>query len=348
MLKFYSKLIGKTLLSRNRSFKQKISRFQEKIASRLIEHSYENTIECIVCSSRVELYCEILKVPYYQCSKCLHLQISRLPYSDFVQSLYTSNDLNETSQNEIYINDDSITQIRSAEIAFQKVNFILDKTEMKHSVDKLWIDIGSGIGETLHALSQINPNFKSIGFESSYEQHKKAIDYGVKSLNEIFDPNIRIYPELKEARIVSLLNVLEHVFNPVQFIKKISEQMFENNYLVVEVPKHPSISSIIQKAGMPYSYRHIYPPDHLNIFSVNSLSMLLSNFGFAITHTWFFGSDAIDLFSYVDFNINKSTEGNFEPYSQTINKLQNAIDESELSDVMLVIAKKLPIKAKLS
>ena len=76
--------------------------------------------------------------------------------------------------------------------------------------------------------------------------------------------------------------------------------------------------------------------------------MLLSNFGFATTYTWFFGSDAIELFSYVDLNMNKSGEGNFEPYSQTINKLRNAIDESLLSDVMLVIAKKLPIKAKLS
>jgi hypothetical protein len=37
-------------------------------------------------------------------------------------------------------------------------------------------------------LSQINPSFKSIGFESSYAQHKMAIDYGVKSRNETFDP----------------------------------------------------------------------------------------------------------------------------------------------------------------
>ena len=43
-------------------------------------------------------------------------------------------------------------QIRIAEIAVQKVNFILDKTRMNHSVDKLWIDIRSGIGETLHIL----------------------------------------------------------------------------------------------------------------------------------------------------------------------------------------------------
>ena len=348
MLKFYSKLIGKTLLSRNRSFKQKISLSQERLVSRFIEHSYDNTIQCIVCNSKVQLYCEILKVSYYQCNKCLHLQISQLPRPDFTQSLYTSNDLNETPQNEIYINDDSIAQTRSAEVAVQKVNFILDKTGMIHSVDKLWIDIGSGIGETLHILSQMNPNFKSIGFESSQAQHKKAIDYGVNSRNEFFDPKVRKYPELKEASIVSLFNVLEHVFNPVEFIEKISEQMSENSYLVIEVPKHPSISSIIQKAGVPYSYRHIYPPDHLNIFSVNSLSILLSNFGLTLTHTWFFGSDAIELFSYVDLNINKSSEGNFETYSQVINELQNAIDESLLSDVMLVIAKKLPIKAKLS
>jgi hypothetical protein len=72
----------------------------------------------MVCTSRVELYCEILKVPYYQCSKCLHPQISLLPRPDFIQSLYTSNDLNEIPQNKIYVNDDvSIAQIRSAEIA---------------------------------------------------------------------------------------------------------------------------------------------------------------------------------------------------------------------------------------
>ena len=79
----------------------------------------------------------------------MHLQIYQLPRSNFIQSLYTFYALNETAQNEIYINDDSITQIWSAEIAVKKVNFILDKTGMNHSVDKLWIDIGSGIGEPL-------------------------------------------------------------------------------------------------------------------------------------------------------------------------------------------------------
>jgi hypothetical protein len=144
---------------------------------------------------------------------------------------------------------------------------------------------------------------------------------------------------LKEASIVSFFNVLEHVFNSVEFIEKISEQMSENSYLVVEVSKHPSMSSIVEKAGVPCSYRHIVPPDHLNIFSINSISLLLSYFGLSTTHTWFFESDALELFSHVDLNIYKSSKGNLEPFSQIINKLQNTIDESEFSDVMLVIAK---------
>ena len=340
MKKFYSKQIGKTLLSRNYIFKQSVSIIHEENSAKLQNSDIENNSKCKVCNSEVDLYIEIMKVQYYQCNNCLHLQMLTPP-PDFIKSLYSSGDVNETPQSEIYCNLDlSSERIRRNEIALEKVSFILNQTGIGHSIDKLWVDIGSGTGEILLALRLIDSSFKSIGFENSIEAHQKALARGINSRCEFFDPEARKYPELENASIVTLFNVLEHVSNPIKFIEKISQQMSEKCYLVVEVPKHPSITSIIQKAGLPFSYRHIYPPDHINIFSVESLSYLLSKFNLSITCTWFFGSDAIEIFSYVDLNLNKSSEGNFESSMHIINKLQRAIDEMELSDVMLVIAKK--------
>jgi 2-polyprenyl-3-methyl-5-hydroxy-6-metoxy-1,4-benzoquinol methylase len=340
--KFYSKVIGKTLLSRSYSYKKDVEKAGMENIDKFIENSENNKLECIICSAGLILYLEISKIPYYECIKCKHLQIGIWPSPDFIKLLYISNSENESAQNLVYLEKSALANNdRIDEIAFEKVDFVLEKTGLHNSKRNLWVDIGSGIGEILLALSKLNSKFNHLGFESSKAQHQLALNRGLNSVNEFFDPASKKYPELQLAKVVSMFNVLEHVDNPVIFIDNISRQISDDCYLVIEVPKHPSLTSIIQKAGLQYSYRHIYPPDHLNIFSVESLEFLLKKFGIEILHMWFFGSDAIEIFSFVDGHLNNSSEGNFVNNMISINKLQKSIDESQLSDVMLVVAQKI-------
>jgi hypothetical protein len=67
-------------------------------------------------------------------------------------------------------------------------------------------------------------------------------------------------PNIKEAKIVSIFNVLEHTMDPLSFLPSISKSMASSFYLVVEVPLLDSISRVVQMANPELAYRHIYPP----------------------------------------------------------------------------------------
>ena len=82
----------------------------------------------------------------------------------------------------------------------------------------------------------------------------------------------------KNTNCVSLINVLEHIENPTNFLQLLS--LIENEYFAFEVPLHPSLSTIVNILSEELTYRHVYPPDHLHIFTKESISLMLNKVGF--------------------------------------------------------------------
>jgi hypothetical protein len=56
--------------------------------------------------------------------------------------------------------------------------------------------------------------------------------------------------------------------------------------------------------------------------------------------TWYFGSDAIEIFGYVIELTQPHFDKGLDGYSNEINLLQQQIDNAGLSDVMLLVTKK--------
>jgi hypothetical protein len=112
-------------------------------------------------------------------------------------------------------------------------------------------------------------------------------------------------------------------------------------YLVIEVPRLDSLSTIVQGAYPKNIYRHIFSPEHLNIFSDKSMGLTLSQLSFAREATWYFGSDAIEMFGHISGLVQPDFDGGLDEYSEEINLLQEQIDKVGLSDVMLLITRKV-------
>ncbi len=156
----------------------------------------------------------------------------------------------------------------------------------------------------------------------------------------IFYDGNQSLPRIDSVKVVSLFNVLEHTLNPLNFLASIVDQMPSKAFIVIEVPRLNSISSIIQAGSSTKVYRHIYPPEHINIFSDKSISILLQKLSLEYITIWYFGSDAITLFDYILELTQPNFTGSLELFSSEINLLQNQIDSANLSDVLLLIARK--------
>ena len=79
----------------------------------------------------------------------------------------------------------------------------------------------------------------------------------------------------KKYDIISLNKVIEHVENPLLFLKKINRMLKESGYVYIEVPDGESASQT--KDG---KNREEFYVDHLHVFSLRSLANCIkySNF----------------------------------------------------------------------
>lgn len=173
--------------------------------------------------------------------------------------------------------------------------------------------------------------------EGQYAQKR----FGLEVLNEYVTPN-NLDRFKDRFGVVSLFSVLEHVLDPNSILRDIAQIQSEGDSLVVEVPHFPSISSLSQMTFPVQVNRMMHPPLHLFLFSTRSLEQLLGRHGYQIQALWYFGQDIYEVLSTLGL-FAKELSGSVlhQGLAPLMNELQAVVDQHDLSDEMLVVAKKI-------
>lgn len=319
----YSKSIDMKELNRNISWKTDSARNHKIEASR---YSHEKARErCPICNNNnYEVFVNVYGYDYLECKNCGHIFLKNTISE--IEGLY------EDDKKSLYLNDDLFNK-RVDKIAYPKVEWIFEKT-LKEGY---WIDIGCGTGEVLLAAKRLG--YKVKGIDANKEHVKFAKNKGINvSCDYLNEKNIAGY--LKGANIISLFNILEHIEDPKEIISNIGNNIDEGGYVVIEVPRHPSISSLSNLVFNDNVSRHIYPPAHMHIFTEKSISIAIENGGLKPVSIWTFGQDIHEFFM-TSFGVADIKETKFiNQILDSVPALQKSVDESGLSDTMIVICKK--------
>ncbi len=95
---------------------------------------------------------------------------------------------------------------------------------------RVWLDIGCGQAHLLRLCSQHFPNLSFVGMDHSEEsrQFVEAVDRAtfISDLGEIY----------VRPGIISMLHVLEHTENPVNFLFELRRLMNQSTHLLIQVP----------------------------------------------------------------------------------------------------------------
>ena len=144
---------------------------------------------------------------------------------------------------------------------------------------------------------------------------------------------------MRDANIISLFNVVEHISDPLALLKAISLGARPNAWIVIEVPRHPSISSLSNAFFPAMSARHICPPDHLHIFTDKSLRLLLEQAKIDAKALWFFGQDYQDLVMTGVAGSDVFNQAFLDQVLDCAPAIQQSIDQAGLSDTVLVVGR---------
>ena len=133
-------------------------------------------------------------------------------------------------------------------------------------------------------MKNSNKYFKSsIGVDFSISNLKKKNKSKINFISE--NPEKFIKNDLKRFDIITLNNVLEHVPNPVSFMKTLKKNTKKNIYILVNIPNDFSeLQKTTNKKVKKKNY-WITPPEHLNYFNKKNFNHFLKKMGFTIIDT---------------------------------------------------------------
>ncbi len=332
----YGKPLDMRSLKRGIEWRKEIAEDQRRLADGLRGHL--NHLDfCPICKNTyTSRYVTIFGYPYDECKSCGHIFCATPPQKVAVENLYASDSELKSAQSKIYL-DDSLYLKRVENIARPKVSFVHDVMDvLKEKQIGKWVDIGSGAGEILFAAT--DAGWDASGIESDQEECNYAKSKGLNVINEyLSDETFKIL--LQGAQVVSLFNVLEHIPDPREFLLNITS-VLNDGFVVFEVPHHPSFSSLSSELFPEMACRHIYPPDHLHIFSENSGDLLLAETGFVVVGKWYFGQDFFDLICSAGANQGLGDNSVWSEIACIAPKVQQVIDEAKLADTMVIVAYK--------
>ncbi len=140
-----------------------------------------------------------------------------------------------------------------------------------HKVPETYLEIGCSIGTGIEVASSYN--LKCIGFEPNKDTAEIALKRGLKIIPDFFNPK---YLQGQRFDLIASMDVLEHIDQPINFLKMIAEVISDDGLLLLQVPNAGGLISLAE-----WDENQIFNGlIHLNYFDSNSLNQMVQKAGF--------------------------------------------------------------------
>jgi 2-polyprenyl-3-methyl-5-hydroxy-6-metoxy-1,4-benzoquinol methylase len=144
------------------------------------------------------------------------------------------------------------------------------------------LDIGCGTGDLIASMGE--NGWKAAGLDLSSE----SVEFARKRGLEVYDLSVEDFMEKHQPPAfdaVTLLNILEHVPNPVALLNLIKRLLADGGIVVIRVPNDFTELQINAQEHLKKQGWWIAVPDHINYFNFESLGTLLERLGFEVVYS---------------------------------------------------------------
>ena len=213
------------------------------------------------------------------CKNCKFIHINPIPTNEELQNFYENDYYQKTKPNYIIGNE--------KDIEYQNYTFDekLDFLEKKFtSKTRRILDIGSGPGFFLRRAKK--RGWDVLGIEPSPIACKYSKKEKIPTIQKFFDEvNLK---EIGKFDAIHTFDVLEHVNDPINVLKRSYSLLKKGGIIVIEVPNDFNpLQKIVQKSFKKKEYwvtlsSKLKKFDHINYFDFSSISKVVKKTGFNI------------------------------------------------------------------
>lgn len=231
--------------------------------------------KCLVCDSTLHFYCNAYDSEYVtsddifeyaKCDKCETISI--------IQDI---KDLNSIYPKNYYsFSKDAGKSILNKIKDFIEVKMFKGIVGKLHGNDLSVLDVGGGTGWVLNSLKKATNRFKYFNIVDIDENAEST---AIVNGYSFFKGKIEDYKPKNKFDLIIMLNLIEHVSDPVLVLNSIKNMTKNNGLIVIKTPNNDSLDARIFKK---YNWGGLHAPRHFNIFSKKSIEILAEKNGLKV------------------------------------------------------------------
>lgn len=245
---------------------------------------------CPVCGKmNIVFFFQKFGMSYNKCKKCNFVFLNPYPAQEMIFDLYNSQYYNSVRE---YIEIPRALMSKLSSSISVEIN---DYSSIYDVVSDIinrgkWLDVGGGIGSFLNLVSQKTDNFELYIIETNERSAEFAQKhFGVKVIKSDI---CALENEGMKFDVLSLLSVIEHISEPLEFLEKCVKIINPGGLLVVNTPRYSSLNRLISKES---SY-NVIPPYHVSLFNEKNLvKYLINRTELKLNRIWCSGHNAFSL-----------------------------------------------------
>lgn len=305
-------------------------------AKRLLSHKAQFIdVACPACAQTNQKIYFVKKGYIFRlCHNCLTIYISPRPTAELLDHYYSTAKYYRYWMKHIF---PISRQARIKNIYKPRVQLLQKYLEEFRISTKTLVDIGAGSGDFGEEISK-QKLFSQIILVEPGEIQVKYLP-ALKVINKVFEE--ASLP--KDINVFTCFETLEHLFSPVDFLNLVYTKLSKNGLLMFSTVNHQGFDILLLGNKSEY----LIGPDHLNIFTADSIKLLLNRVGFKNIEVTTPGQLDVDLIVTAHKNglidlkkhpfLYHILVENREKYGK---HFQKYLQEQKLSSHMLVVAQK--------
>lgn len=201
--------------------------------------------------------------------------------------------------------NDSSKKIRDTDSDFYNLQYQIFSHMLNTANSSIHVDLGCGYGHFLEYISQNNPNIKLRGCEV-YPESSHFVNQIPRATFRQIDLNYfsNLDSCLENATSSSLINTLEHLQNPLDFLRECKKFLPSGSRLLVQVPNdfNPIQETAVKQLDLDQWW--FCPPRHISYFTPSSLKQVIMESGLIVEDL--ITTFPIDMFLIAGINYRKN------------------------------------------
>lgn len=229
------------------------------------------SVSCPSCKSTDESFeYEKEEFHFVKCSKCNTVYINPRPTTDMLVDFYAN------SKSMKYWNDvifPTTEENRKSKIFKKRADRVIELCNKYDCEFEVLVDVGAGFGTFCEVIKEVNSFKEVIAVEPSTKLANTCMSRGITTYNKPIEE-----VEIQNADVITSFEVIEHLYNPRDFIKACSKALSKNGLLIITTPNIEGFELSMLKTLSP----NVGGPDHLNYFTPESINFLFEDNGLEI------------------------------------------------------------------